>query len=47
VPVSWLEVPGAEVGIASVDPAPVHRVSLVAAGELPPAGALLAARLRG
>jgi DNA-binding transcriptional LysR family regulator len=47
VPVSWLEVPGAEVGIASVDPAPVHRVALVAAGELPPAGALLAARLRG
>ena len=31
----------------SVEPAPVHRVCLVAGGELPPAGALLAARLRG
>jgi DNA-binding transcriptional LysR family regulator len=46
VPASWLEVPGAEVGVAAVTPAPVHRVCLVAAGELPPAGALLAERLR-
>jgi DNA-binding transcriptional LysR family regulator len=47
VPASWLEVPGAEVGVAAVSPAPLHRVSMVAAGSLPPAGALLAARLRG
>jgi DNA-binding transcriptional LysR family regulator len=46
VPGSWLEVPGAEVGVAAVEPSPVHRVCLVASGELPPAGALLAARLR-
>lgn len=46
VPASWLEVPGAEVGVAAVTPAPVHRLCLVAAGELPPAGALLAARVR-
>jgi DNA-binding transcriptional LysR family regulator len=46
VPASWLEVPGAEVGVAVVEPALVHRVCLVGAGELPPAGALLAARLR-
>jgi DNA-binding transcriptional LysR family regulator len=47
VPASWLEVPGSAVGVAVVEPAPVHRVCLVSGGELPPAGALLAARLRG
>ena len=47
VPASWLEVPGPDVGVAVVEPAPVHRVCLVSGGELPPAGALLAARLRG
>ena len=46
VPASWLEVPGPEVGVASVDPAPRAPCLLVAGGELPPAGALLAARLR-
>ena len=46
VPASWLEVPGPEVGVAVVEPAPVHRVCLVAGGELPPAGGLLAERLR-
>ena len=46
VPASWLEVPGPEVGVASIDPAPLHRVCLVAGGEQPPAGALLAERLR-
>jgi DNA-binding transcriptional LysR family regulator len=46
VPASWLEVPGPEVGVAVVEPAPLHRVCVVTAGELPPAGALLAARLR-
>jgi DNA-binding transcriptional LysR family regulator len=46
VPASWLEVPGPEVGVAVVEPTRVHRVCLVAGGELPPAGALLAARLR-
>jgi DNA-binding transcriptional LysR family regulator len=46
VPASWLEVPGSAVGVAVVEPAPVHRVCLVSGGELPPAGALLAARLR-
>jgi DNA-binding transcriptional LysR family regulator len=46
VPGSWLEVPGADVAVAAVEPSPVHRVCLVASGELPPAGALLAARLR-
>ena len=45
VPASWLEVPGPEVGVASVEPMLRHRLCLVAAGELPPAGALLAARL--
>jgi hypothetical protein len=30
-----------------LEPAVSHRVCLVAGGELPPAGALLAARLRG
>ena len=46
VPASWLGVPGPEVGVAGVEPAPRHRVCLVAAGELPPAGRLLADRLR-
>ena len=45
VPLSWLEAPGPEVGVAIVAPAPVHRLSLVTAGELTPAGALLAERL--
>jgi DNA-binding transcriptional LysR family regulator len=44
VPASWLEAPGAEVGIAVVEPALCHRLCLVSAGELPPAGALLASR---
>ena len=46
VPASWLEVPGPEVGVAAVDPAPRHATSMVTAGELPPAGRLLADRLR-
>ena len=46
VPASGLGVPGPEVGVAGVEPAPRHRVCLVAAGELPPAGRLLADRLR-
>jgi DNA-binding transcriptional LysR family regulator len=48
VPASWLEVPGPGVGVAVVEPAPVHRLCLVAAGgELPPAASLLAERLKG
>ena len=46
VPASWLDVPGPEVGVAGVEPAPRHRVCLITAGELPPAGRLLADRLR-
>src|SRR5262245_41471500 len=46
VPASWLEVPGPEVGVALVEPTPLHRICVVSAGELPPAGALLAERLR-
>jgi DNA-binding transcriptional LysR family regulator len=46
VPASWLEVPGPEVGVASIASAPRHRLCLVTSGELPPAGALLAERLR-
>jgi DNA-binding transcriptional LysR family regulator len=46
VPSSWLDVPGPEVGVAGVEPALRHRLCLVAAGELPPAGALLAARVK-
>ena len=46
VPASWLEVPGPEVGVASIEPMLRHRLCLVAAGELPPAGALLASRLK-
>ena len=47
VPASWLEVPGPEVGVA-VGRAGAGRTAcaLVSGGELPPAGALLAARLR-
>jgi DNA-binding transcriptional LysR family regulator len=47
VPASWLDVPGPEVGVAGVEPEPRHRVCLVTARELPPAGGLLAERLRG
>jgi DNA-binding transcriptional LysR family regulator len=47
VPASWLDVPGPPVGVAALaGPAPQHRLSLVTGGELPPAGALLAERLR-
>ncbi len=46
VPASWLDVPGPEVGVAGIEPAPRHRVCMVTAGELPPAGRLLADRLR-
>jgi DNA-binding transcriptional LysR family regulator len=46
VPASWLEHQGPPVGVAAlVEPAPRHRLSLLAAGELPPAGRLLADRL--
>jgi DNA-binding transcriptional LysR family regulator len=47
VPASWLEVPGPEVGVALVEPELWHRLCVVAAGELPPAGTLLAERLKG
>jgi DNA-binding transcriptional LysR family regulator len=46
VPASWLEVPGPEVGVAVVHDAPIHRLCLVAGGELPPAGAMLAEQLK-
>ncbi|HWM11303.1 MAG TPA: LysR family transcriptional regulator [Solirubrobacteraceae bacterium] len=46
VPASWLDVPGPDVGVAGVEPAPRHRVCMVTAGELPPAGRVLADRLR-
>ena len=47
VPASWLDHPGPAVGVAALtEPAPRHRLSLLAAGELPPAGRLLAERLR-
>jgi len=46
VPASWLEVPGPQVGVASLaEPAPRHRLCMVTSGELPPAGRLLAERL--
>ena len=46
VPASWLQVPGASVAVAAlVEPAPRHALSLLAAGELTPAGRLLAERL--
>ena len=42
VPASWLQVPGASVAVAAlVEPAPRHALSLLAAGELTPAGRLL------
>jgi DNA-binding transcriptional LysR family regulator len=47
VPASWLEHPGPLVGVAMLtEPAPRHRLSLLTAGDLPPAGRLLAERLR-
>jgi DNA-binding transcriptional LysR family regulator len=47
VPASWLEHPGPPVGVAALaEPAPRHRLSLAHTGELPPAGRLLAERLR-
>jgi DNA-binding transcriptional LysR family regulator len=46
VPVSWLHQPGPAVAVAALlEPAPRHALSLLAAGELPPAGRLLAERL--
>jgi DNA-binding transcriptional LysR family regulator len=42
VPLSWLDQPGPPVSVAAlVEPAPRHALSLLAAGELPPAGKLL------
>jgi DNA-binding transcriptional LysR family regulator len=42
VPVSWLDHPGPPVAVATlIEPAPRHALSLIAAGELPPAGRLL------
>jgi DNA-binding transcriptional LysR family regulator len=42
VPQSWLDQPGPPVAVAAlIEPAPRHRLSLLAAGELPPAGRLL------
>jgi DNA-binding transcriptional LysR family regulator len=42
VPASWLDHPGPAVTVAAlVEPAPRHALSLLAAGELPPAGRLL------
>ena len=42
VPQSWLDQPGPPVSVAAlVEPAPRHALSLLAAGELPPAGRLL------
>jgi DNA-binding transcriptional LysR family regulator len=47
VPQSWLEPSGPRVSVASlVEPAPRHALSLLAAGELPPAGRVLAQRLQ-
>jgi DNA-binding transcriptional LysR family regulator len=49
VPTSWLEFgpPAPPVSVATlVEPAPRHALSLLAAGELPPAGRLLAQRLQ-
>jgi DNA-binding transcriptional LysR family regulator len=47
VPVSWLVQPGPPVASAALaEPAPRHALSLLAAGELPPAGRLLAERLQ-
>jgi DNA-binding transcriptional LysR family regulator len=42
VPASWLDPDGPAVGVAALrEPAPRHALSLLAAGELPPAGRLL------
>jgi DNA-binding transcriptional LysR family regulator len=42
VPASWLDQDGPAVAVAAlVEPAPRHALSLLAAGELPPAGRLL------
>jgi len=47
VPASWLHQPGASVAVAALlAPVPEHAVSLLAVGELPPAGRLLAERLQ-
>jgi DNA-binding transcriptional LysR family regulator len=47
VPQSWLEPSGPPVSVAVlVEPAPRHALSLIAAGELPPAGRILAQRLQ-
>jgi DNA-binding transcriptional LysR family regulator len=47
VPVSWLDQPGPPVAVAAlVEPGPRHALSLLAAGELPPAGRILAQRLQ-
>jgi len=47
VPQSWLEPAGPPVSVAAlVEPAPRHALSLLAAGELPPAGRVLAQRLQ-
>jgi len=46
VPASWLDSPGPEPGIATLaEPAPRHRLAVVSAAELPPAGRLLLERL--
>ena len=42
VPQSWLDQPGPPVSVAAlIEPAPRHALSLLSAGELPPAGRLL------
>ncbi len=47
VPQSWLEPSGPPVSVAAlVAPAPRHALSLLTAGELPPAGRILAQRLQ-
>jgi DNA-binding transcriptional LysR family regulator len=47
VPASWLQQGGSPVSVAAlVEPAPRLTLSLIAAGELPPAGRLLADRLQ-
>lgn len=47
VPTSWLEPPGPPVAVAAlVAPEPRHALSLLTAGELPPAGRILAERLQ-
>src|SRR4051812_29255671 len=47
VPLSWLEPPAPPIAVAAlVEPAPRHALSLLTAGELPPAGRLLAERLQ-